>query len=96
MLIKALSEHFLMLMIKINYKIKKKSKNFKNIFLPKAYKLILYPGDKIEILIIHLFFKSHWIAKGSKQDPIIIFENENNNGGGIYIFDNKEKNIIKM
>ena len=75
---------------------KKKVKILKNIFLPKAYKLILYPGDKIEILNnSFIFSKSHWIAKGSKQDPIIISGNENNNGGGIYVFDNKEKNIIK-
>ena len=75
---------------------KKKVKILKNIFLPKSYKLILYPGDKVEILNnSFIFSKSHWIAKGSKQDPIIISGNENNNGGGIYIFDNKEKNFIK-
>ena len=75
---------------------KKKVKILNNIFLPKSYKLILYPGDKIEILNnSFIFSKSHWIAKGSKQDPIIISGNENNNGGGIYIYDNKEKNFIK-
>ena len=73
-----------------------KVKILENIYLPKSYKLILSPGDKIEIINnSFIFSKSHWEAEGTKKNPIIISGNEHNNGGGIYIFDNTEKNFIK-
>ena len=74
----------------------KTTKITKNTFLPKNYKFKLYPGDKLEINDnAFIFSESHWELLGTKENPIIISGNENNYGGGIYIYNNFENNVIK-
>ena len=68
----------------------------KNIFIPKGYTVKLMPGDKISIKNnAFIISKSQWIVKGTKEKPIIISGSDNNNGGGIYIYDHKNKNFFE-
>jgi len=65
-----------------------------NIFIPKEYKVILNPNEKIIITEgAFIFSEAQWIAKGDKSNPVLISGQKNNLGGGIYI-KNDKKNIF--
>jgi len=66
----------------------------RNIYIPKGFKVIIKPGEKI-YLINNAFIISNspWFIGGVKEKTIIAGK-KNNLGGGLLIGDNKETSIV--
>ena len=70
----------------------------KNIFIPKKYTLVLLEGQEIEITNnSFIFSKANWITKNLSSDKnrIKIYGDKNKPGGGLIIFDNEKKTVLK-
>lgn len=66
-----------------------------NLFIPKNYKVILKPNQKIQLLNnAFIFSRSPWIVKGKNNENIEISGTKENFGGGLIISDTEEKSVF--
>ena len=66
----------------------------KNLYIPPSYRLVLTKGQKIKIIKnAFIFSESSIVAKGNKENRILISGEENDFGGGI-IIKNSDENVL--
>jgi hypothetical protein len=91
---KNISKYFEVNDNKIHFK-EKITKINDHIFIPANYTLHLKPGQ--EIILSNgsfIFSAANWIYKNNQEKIKIYSENDNNKGGGIFIFNNAKKTIL--
>lgn len=66
-----------------------------NIKIPKGYKVVIFPGQKITLINnAFIFSNSNFFIKGTVKNPVKITGLENNFGGGLFV-NSENENIIK-
>ena len=66
----------------------------KNLYIPPSYRLVLTKGQEIKIIKnAFIFSESSIVAKGNKENRILISGEENDFGGGI-IIKNSDENVL--